>query len=186
MEPRQGRRKDVNRFKEEAVRQPLASREKGFTLIEALIAIMILAFGLLAVVTMLDVSFSAGSLSKNMTTATELAAYMLDRVRQDTMSTADPVTADDARLQTFTNTAGSIILDTNNAAPASEPGRSAFLEWQRLFQLSDYSLPNGRGVVTITRNDVKNANNHTVTVQVTWRGILQRGVVLETTLPRGM
>ena len=167
---------------EVVVRYARTLREKGFTLIEALVGIMILMFGLLGVITMLDVSYSSGTLSRNMTMATELGTHMLDRIRFDSITVDDPLVADIEKLRSFSNTGGSVILDTNNANPALEPGLSAFQEWQQLVRTN---LPNGRGIVTIVPFDPTRANNHSVSVRITWKGVLTRGVVLETVLARG-
>lgn len=152
----------------------------GFSLLEALFAIVVLMIGVLGVITMLDVSFTAGSASKNMTTATELAQDMLDRIRTEAMSTAQPWAADDTVLQTFTNSATDIVMDTSVAAlPAGNPALADFNRWKSLVQ----ALPNGRGVVTIQLNAAP-GSNHLVTVQISWTGILRRGVVLQTILTR--
>ncbi len=145
------------------------SKNGGFTLLEVLMATIIFAIGLLGVVTMLEVSFSAGTLSSNMTTATELATYMLDRIRQEGMSTTQVFSADATKLQTFNN------LDTKNppSTYTADPGMTAFVAWQPLVQ----KLPNGRGVVTVQTGP---ANNNLVTVQVSWAN--RRGVILTTVL----
>jgi len=175
---------------------------KGFTLLEALFAISILAIGLLAVITMIDASFAAGSLSKNTTRATELASWMVDRIKQDTSLTTQIYTIDGTKLLTYDNDSStSIVVDTNLAAdPANEPGRTAVRQWRALIQglavpsTSNYMgantlrgerLPAGRGTVTITPNDLNKAGNHTVIVQVIWQtpgGALARGVTIESIL----
>lgn len=157
--------------------------QKGFTLLEALVGMMILIFGLLAVVTMLDVSFSTGTLSKDMTTATELATYMQDRLRFESSARNDPIASDLAKLGTFTNSMGAdLVLDTSAPAPASEPGRSAFLDWKQRIESS--TLQNGRGKVTIDLDDAGSANNHKVSIEVSWQGLLRRQVVINSILPR--
>ncbi len=161
------------------------SEQKGFTLVEALLGIFILAFGLMAVVTMVDVAFSAGRLSKNTTTATALAAYMLDRVRMDVVAAKDPLYTDGNKLRTLSNAAGTdLVLDTDSPSPASDPGRAAFTDWKQ--RIDQSGLTEARGVVTIIRNDPANAKNNTVAVEVSWRGVLTRSVRLDTTLPRSL
>jgi type IV pilus modification protein PilV len=156
--------------------------QRGFTLLETLISVTILAFGLLAVVTMLDVSLSASTLSRDTTKATELAGWMIDRIRQDSSLATQPYTTSIASLRTYDNDAStSIIIDTNTAAdPANEPGRTACQQWRALMQgaaIANYigvdqlrgdRLPNGRGVVTIVPYDANNGGNHSVTVNVSW------------------
>lgn len=175
--------------------------QRGFTLLETLVAVTILAFGLLALVTMLDVSFSASTLAKNTTKATELAAWMLDRVRQDSSLATQPYTTSIANLRSYDNDATpALVIDTNIAAdPANEPGRTACQEWRALIQgtaIANYMgantlrgdrLPLGQGVMTVLAYDPNNGGNHLVTVSVTWnlpgsRGIFRKGVQMETVL----
>lgn len=175
------------------------SDHRGFTLIEALIAITILAFGLLAVMTMFDVSLSAGSLAKNTTRATELASWMMDRIRQDTSLATQPYTTSIASLQSYMNVARppERLFRTDVAAdPPAEPGRTTCQQWRALLQGAavDYMgantlrgdrLPNGLGEVSIIPYDVNKGGNHTVVVTVTWTvtGMLfSRGVRLESVL----
>lgn len=175
------------------------NRQGGFTLLETLISVAILAFGLLSVVTMLDVSFAAGALAKNTTKATELAGWMMDRIHQDTSQATQPYTASITSIRTYDNdaTAG-LVLDTDSATdPLNEPGRTALQQWRSLFQgaaIANYigadtlrgdRLPRGRGRVTIIPYDANKGGNHSVTVLVTWSmpsGIVSQGVRLESIL----
>lgn len=174
-------------------------RQGGFTLLESLFAITILAFGLLSVITMLDVSFTAGSLAKNTTKATELAGWMTDRILQDTSLATQPYTASITSIRTYDNDAtAAVVLDTDSALdPLNEPGRTALQQWRALIQgaaIANYigadqlrgdRLPRGRGVVTIVPYDVNKAGNHSVTVRVTWNlpsGLTAQGVRLESVL----
>lgn len=154
-------------------------QERGFTLIEALVATFVLAFGLLAVITMLDVAYNAGSISRDRTIAMELAQTMLDRIVQESRSRTLPFSADANRLSTYVNGGG--VMDTNGGNPASDPALTAFVQWQPLVQ---QSLPNGQGIVNIGLNDALYANNHRVTVSVSWGALLPRQVTVETVLTR--
>lgn len=177
-------------------------RQGGFTLLETLFAIMILAFGLLSVITMIDVSYSAGSLAKNTTKATELAGLMMDRIRQDTSLATQPYTASITSIRSYDNDATtSVILDTDSAMdPLNEPGKTALQQWRALIrglavpsvpnymgadQLRGDRLPRGRGQVTIVPYDASKGGNHSVMVLVTWSlpsGIISQGVRLESVL----
>lgn len=175
--------------------------QRGFTLLETLMAVTILAFGLLAIVTMLDVSFNASTLAKNTTKATELASWMIDRIRQDSSLATQPYTASIASLRTYDNDASpALVIDTNNAAdPANDPGRSACQQWRSLLQgaaIANYlgadqlrgdRLPMGQGVMTIIPYDANNAGNHSVSVNVSWNatgglGVFRRSVQMDTIL----
>ena len=170
--------------------------KKGFTLLEALVGMAILSFGLMAVVTMMDVSFNASTLSKHTTKATHMAAWMMDRIKQDTSLITQVYSTNIASLRSFDNDAtAAIYISTKNAAdPAAEPGRTAVVEWRALLQglavpghmgqsqLPGDGLPQAVGVVEIIPYDPNRAGNHTVIVQVNWQSILTRGVRLESVL----
>lgn len=145
--------------------------DDGFSLVEALIAIAIFAMGILSVITMLDVGFNTTRLSRNMTTATELASSMMDRIRNDSTSQNDPFTANINSLMTYNG------MNTNNAAPASAPASISFLQWQAQIQ---QNLPNGaNGIVTVTQNPDPNLQlNYFVTVQINWPSFMQKNVRL--------
>ena len=190
----------------------LSENTGGFTLLEALMGITILAFGLMAIVTMLSYSAESGNLSKNTTKATHMAAWMMDRIKQDTSLHSQVYSTFKQNLLTFDNdaTAG-IVIDTNIANdPIAEPGRTACQEWRALLQgravpgymtanqLPGDRLPGARGVVTILPDSVNpdRGGNHVVVVQVTWQGIAagpvqallptRRGVRLESVLSTAM
>lgn len=155
--------------------------QAGFSLIEALISIAIMAIGCLAVITMLDTAFSAGQVSRDYTLGADLAADMVDTIRNQVMT---QVGADPGRLASFDNDGtASLVLDTANATPASDPGKGAYQRWADLIQKN---LKNGRGIVTIIQNDASVANNISVSVRVEWSGLrlglLKRGVTLRTVL----
>jgi len=147
-------------------------QQRGFSLIEVLIALLILGVGMLASITMLDTSFTTGSASKNMTAATGYASYMLDRIRTEAMSPTKTYAADVTLLQSF-------VMDTGSATgPTSDPGKTAWTEWRQVITDPITGLPGGQGTVQISPL----VNQYEVTVRVTWRGILRRGVTLTTIL----
>ena len=172
--------------------------------------ITILAFGLMAIVTMLSYSAESGNLSKNTTKATHLAAWMMDRIKQDTSLQSQVYSTFKQNLLTFDNDASvNIVLDTDIANdPIAEPGRTACQEWRALLQglavpgymtvnqLPGDRLPSARGVVTITPDSANRGGNHIVVVRVTWLGIAAgpvqallpttRGVRLESVLSTAM
>ncbi len=172
-------------------------RQGGFTLLETLIAVAILAFGLLSVVTMVEVSYSAGALAKNTTKATELAGWMMDRILQDTSLATQPYTASITSIRSYDNDGTTAVkLITNSAVdPLNEPGRTALQQWRSLIQgtaiatyigadqLRGDRLPGGLGEVIIVPYDASKGGNHSVMVQVTWsKGLIEHRVRLENVL----
>ncbi len=175
--------------------------ESGFTILESLIAIMILAFGLMAVVTMIDVSRSTGTLSKNTTKALELATWMMDKIRFETSLTTQTFSTDRTKLLSFDNDGtGNVVLDTNAAAdPANEPGKSTCQQWRALLQglavptqgginylganaLLGNFLSQARGTVSIKTFDPDHGNNHYIVVTVSWQEVLPHHVTVTSVL----
>ena len=66
-----------------------AGKEKGFTLLEVMIAVAILAFGLLAVASMQGTAIRGNSLSGNLTAASTLAADRMEKLVSASYSHAD-------------------------------------------------------------------------------------------------
>jgi len=163
--------------------EPLKKRgQEGFTLLEALVAVAILAFGLMAVVSMINVAYLSAERSKNTTRAAELAAWMIDRVSFETSSPVQPYTADADRLRTIDNDASAAFVCNTNMAgdPLNEPGRTLCSQWrdairgiyltgEAAMMNSTTALPGGRGEVTIIPNDPQWEGNHRVTVRVFWQ-----------------
>jgi type II secretory pathway pseudopilin PulG len=61
--------------------RPTPVREAGFTLVEALVAIVILVFGLIAVTNLLVVAASSNSVANQSTAATAAAAQTMEQLR---------------------------------------------------------------------------------------------------------
>ena len=169
-------------------------RNAGFTLLEALVAITILAFGLMAIIAMVDVSQNAAALARNTTRATEIATWMIDRVIMETSLDTQPYTTDLTKLRSLDNDPSpAIVCDTAVAAdPANEPGRTICREWRALIrpnlQNAATALPDGRGELRITPEDPAWQSNHTVEVLVSWQTMtnpilpMRRRVLLRTML----
>jgi type II secretory pathway pseudopilin PulG len=60
---------------------PASHREQGFTLVEALTAIVILAFGLIAITNLMIVAASSNSVANQSTAATTAASQVLEQLR---------------------------------------------------------------------------------------------------------
>ena len=125
-----------------------ASKEKGFTLVEVIVAISILSFGLLAVASMQVTAIMGNSLSGNLTEASALAG---DRMEKLMSMDYDAAQLDD------TDDDGADGLEDASAATA------------------DGEDPRDLGIYDIYWNVAENAafnNTKTVNVIVTWT---QRG-----------
>jgi len=85
------------------LRNTISRRQQGFTLIEVMIALVILATGLLALMTMQIVSIRANAFSSEMTYAAMLAQSRLERIRNmpyDSVQTISPDESVDASAST--------------------------------------------------------------------------------------
>ncbi len=97
----------------------LSGNQHGFTMVEMLIAILVMTVGLLAVLTMQDVAINANSISMKLTVATSLAQEALE----DILSW-NPDTHADLK----TSTANAVYdLDPNSSATSiSVPGTGSY------------------------------------------------------------
>lgn len=77
-------------------RRPAASRgaEAGFTLVEALVAIVVLVFGLIAVTNLIIVAASANSTGNHSTAATAHASEVMERLKAVPFASLVPSSAD--------------------------------------------------------------------------------------------
>ena len=83
---------------------PTPVREAGFTLVEALVAIVILVFGLIAVTNLLVVAASSNSVANQSTAATAAAAQTMEQLRAvafDTLAVGGDVNADSGACCTW-------------------------------------------------------------------------------------
>lgn len=71
-----------------ASRQSAARREAGFTLIEALIAIVILSFGLIAITNLMLVAATSNTVANQSTAATSIASAQLEQLKALTFADA--------------------------------------------------------------------------------------------------
>jgi type IV pilus modification protein PilV len=145
-------------------------RQKGFSILEALLGLVILAIGVVAITIMLDTAITAGGISKEYTTAADLAADMMDTIRYQVF-TDKGINA--TRLSSFDNDGSTdIIMSTLYAAPANEPAQSAFTRWQSEIR---GNLPKGEGSVTIEQNHPDYAGNTYVEVLIEWESSRMKG-----------
>nr|MBI3614105.1 type IV pilus modification protein PilV [Nitrospirota bacterium] len=144
-------------------------QERGFTLLEAMLALAILSVGLLATAAMQDMALRGNVDANELGFATSLATEMAERIRYN------------ARNVTAYNS-----IDTSNSAtrPASTQtmARGDYDQWQARLAATP-QLRNAKGKVTVTASGPTNLNQSLVAVQVTWSGkVLNHSVTLNTVL----
>lgn len=149
--------KDRSRQIEKVLCQPAG--QAGFTLIESMVAAVILAIGLLGLAGMQGISLSKNVDAHEMARVTNINADLMERIKFNR-----------GRALAYN------LIDTNNAAtqpPATEPmARGDYTQWQTL--LNNSRLANAQGLVTVVRLDPNPALNPTtlnqfaVTVTINW------------------
>ena len=134
----------------------------GFTLLEVLIALLVLSIGLLGIGKMMLLSARANDSAYMRSQATALAYTMLDAMRANRVA-AISQGYDTAQVVP-------VQLACATAAPGCTSGQVAQNDTFLWNQALATALPNGAGtVVTATAPDrVTNANNITATITVTW------------------
>jgi len=128
------------------------NNKNGFTLIEVMIAVLILAVGMMAVAALLNMSITGNIFSRDGTIAVELAQEMLDRVRTNAGSQPD-----------FYNN-----IDTSGACGGTEPAVGDCNQWKA--RLASSGLVGAKGTVTVVK-DAPIAKSATVRVTITWGAV---------------
>lgn len=144
----------------ETVRKVFAGghrKERGFSLIEAMLAMVILTAGMLGLAAMQDLGMSANLSANDVSVATNLAQDMLDRIKFAGK-------ADSRRLVDYNG------INTTN--PATMPlvtrvsAQSDYIQWRD--RLNATNLFNPIGEVFVTATGPVSLNQSTVNVQVSW------------------
>lgn len=129
--------------------------QSGFTLIEGMIAAIVLAVGLLAVAGMQGISLGRNVDANEISRVTNVAADMVERIQFN------------RRNATAYNN-----IDTLNAAtqpPTTQPmARGDYTQWQALLNAS--GLTGVQGLVTVAATGPANLNQSQVTVRINWTG----------------
>lgn len=134
------------------------NKEKGFTIIEVLIAIFILSIGILAVVSMFTTSMKANQLGRNVTVANRLAQNLMEQVKTQTFSNALAKMCTDTGILnclTFADTTTYITGDTDT-------GTGTFRETSGGLNVVSYNV----SLQQIENRPITGLN--TVTVAITW------------------
>lgn len=147
---------------------------KGFTLLEVLIAVSILSVGLLGITAMQNMSITETVFGGRMSVGTNLADEMMERMRFKMPAVAAPIGF------AITDYNG---IDTSNAGtrpPASAwQARGDYDQWAARIQ---QNLPGGVGTVTVTQPAANPLNRNDITVTITWPGIRAHTVTMITSI----
>lgn len=152
-------------------------RSHGYSLIELLVAVVVLSMGLLGVGSLQLVSIRSNYEAMQRTEAGQLASNALDRIRANSTQIA-------SYLGTLNGTTVSCAVDPNSGDPCTcasgdddtvcqqKMARHDRWEWEQLLNNSK-SLVNGR--VCITEQVSSVTNLALIRVTVAWRGMAERG-----------
>lgn len=128
--------------------------QSGFTMLESMLAMLLLAIGLLAIAAMQDMAFSRNVDSNELSLVTNLTAEMIERIRFN------------QRNVTAYN-----LIDTTNVGTKPPVGTQPMAsgdydQWQARLALA--RLTNVRGTVTVAATGPAAMSQNQVTVRVTW------------------
>lgn len=124
--------------------------QKGFSLLEVLVAVVILAVGLLAAASMQTTALTATTTSRNTTLAVQLAEEMVDRIRVNAGTTPD----------IYNNLATGSCTSITNATALGDCN-----QWRD--RLTSSGLPNPSGTVLVTL-DSPIPSAAKITVEISW------------------
>ena len=139
--------------------------EGGFTLLEVLVSIAIIAIGLITLAGMQTRAVTGNREAGDMTVAIQLAEEMAERIRVNGRS--DPALYNG--------------LDTSSCAGLPAPASDDCARWKSRLEDSNLDLRDAVGTVTVT-DDSPISNTATVRVTVTWGGVVTRSVTFTTIL----
>jgi len=141
------------------------NRERGFSLVEVMVAAVVLSVGLLGIAAMQGMALGRNVDANELTVVTNLAADMLERIRFNRP-----------------NAAAYAGIDTTNAATrppsAQAMAQGDYDQWSARLTAARPRLGGVRGRVTVTALGPAALNQSQVTVQVTWNGGNQTGTAV--------
>ncbi|MBN4054099.1 type IV pilus modification protein PilV [Nitrospira defluvii] len=139
----------------------LQNKKEGFTLLEVLITVSILSVGLLGIASMQTVALNGTVFGSRMSTATNLADEMMERIRLRSPG----VTINNFSINDYN---GIDTSDTSTRPPSSAwQARGDYDQWLIRIQAN---IPNGAGTVTVTQPSPNPLNRNNIQVQITWPG----------------
>ena len=115
------------------------NNESGFTLIEVLVAVFLLAVGMMSAASMQTTAISGNKFSKDTSLAIELAEEMIDRIRIN--SGKKPHKYHGIDIDTS--------ADADNCGSYSNPVKGDCEQWEARMKHSSMGLRNARGIVTV-------------------------------------
>jgi len=120
--------------------------QKGFSLIEVMVAMVIFSIGLLGLAGLQSLGLSTNQTAYLRTTAMQQAYNMADRIREN------PAGVESNSYDTLTSTTPS--SEKNCIKESCNPGQQAAFDYFEWFTSNAELLPNGRGTVTGTGNQL--------------------------------
>ena len=145
--------------------------QKGFTLLEVLVAIVIVSIGLLAVAGMQTTAITANASAKDATVAIQLAEEMADRIRLNAGDTPETYHGLDTNGGTATTCTG---LTAQN-----DPALGDCIQWRSRLQDASLGLSGAKGTITVT-DDSPISKAAIVTITITWGTISTRSITFIT------
>ena len=137
----------------------ILERKNGFTLLEVLIAVLIVGIGLMSTAGLMATSIKGNTLSRDGTIAVEMAQEMVDRVKTNAGNTPEVYNG----------------INTSGTCGGLDPARGDCNQWKARLQSS--GLINPVGTVTVSSDVPYDASAvpvgkwATVTVTLTWGAI---------------
>ena len=140
----------------------------GFSLLEAMISLMLLTIGLLGLAAMQDIALTRNVNANDLSLATNLSSDMLERIRYNEQN----VTAYNG-IDTQ--------VDSTKPPTTQAMARGDYTQWSA--RLGNTGLSDVQGLVTVAAQGPTQLNQQLVTVRVNWTGrIVTHSVVLSTTI----
>jgi len=131
------------------INKEIQGKASGFTLIEVLITIIVLAIGLLGMAALQSTGLKNNNSAYMRSQATVLAYDMADRMRANSKGTYAAVAVPSAAIANCKTTVGCTVNDM---------AKNDIYEWDQLMQSI---LPSSSGVITVSANNV-------ATIEVKW------------------
>lgn len=131
--------------------------QRGFSMLEVLIALMVLTVGLLGLAAMQEFALTRSVDANELSIATNLAAEMIERIRYNPQNVAS-----------YNGISVSSTANTCPLTPVQVNGDCT--QWrQRMLQTR---LPQPSGTVSAVPNGPSSLDQYLVTVQIRWSGLL--------------